>query len=151
MGERVAATGEATKGDVVRLIDESWARLLDVLAGVPRERLVEPGVCGSWSIKDLTGHIAFWDRQAAAEAERRAAGAPPRQIDVQVMNERDAAAMADRPFEDLWSDLQDTHVQVVAFLRSLPALDPDWVKVDLWEHYDEHAADIRSWRERVGV
>ena len=30
-----------------------------------------------------------------------------------------------------------------------PTIDPDLIEDDTFEHYDEHAADIRAWHERV--
>ncbi len=58
-------------------IEASWRELTEALAGIPEERLTEPGVAGEWSVKDLMGHIAFWDEQALLAAERHLAGQPP--------------------------------------------------------------------------
>ena len=39
------------------------------LAGLPEERIDEPGVCGVWSVKDLVHHVAYWENNVAEELE----------------------------------------------------------------------------------
>ena len=140
-----------TKDEILRQIDESWAALNAALDGIPESALARPGVCGNWSITDLLGHIAFWDRQALEEARRRAAGEAPRRLDWQAMNEENAAANAQRDLADLKAEFDSVHAELVSTLGSLETLYPESIKVDTWEHYDEHAADIRGWREREAI
>src|SRR5262245_7168689 len=78
-------------------IDESWRGWLDALAGIPDDRLAEPGVVEQWSIKDFFGHVAFWNAYTVEASRRLLAGEPPWQNDWQAMNRREAAARADRP------------------------------------------------------
>jgi hypothetical protein len=33
----------------------------------------------------------------------------------------------------------------------MPDADPEAIAGNAYEHFDEHAAQIRAWRERVGV
>ena len=49
---------------VVRYVDQSWLGSLDAPAGISEERLTEVGAVGEWSIKDVMGHVPFWDDQA---------------------------------------------------------------------------------------
>jgi hypothetical protein len=139
-------------------IEGSWRGLTAALDGIPEERLGEPGAVGEWSVKDVMGHLAFWDEQALLAAERHLAGqAPVRVDDWQAMNEREAAARADRSVAEQRAELERAHGLLVALLRSRPPLDPAAVGLcgcmeeDTYQHYDEHAAEIRAWRERVGV
>ena len=57
-------------------IDEAWRQLFAALDDIPEDRLSDPGVIGEWSLKDLFGHLAFWDEHAVAEIERALAGLP---------------------------------------------------------------------------
>src|SRR5215211_2477033 len=59
-------------------IEEAWRQLFAVLDDIPEERLSDPGVIGEWSLKDLFGHLAFWDDHATEEIERALAGLPGR-------------------------------------------------------------------------
>ncbi len=73
------------------------------------------------------------------------------------MNEREAAARAGRTPAEQRAELERAHELIVALLESRPALDPAAVGLcgcleeDTYQHYDEHARDVRAWRERVGV
>ena len=138
-------------------IDRSWSALLEALEGIPRDKMEEPGVSGEWSVKDLIGHVAFWDTQAVESIHRRAAGEPAGQRDWQAMNDRSAAAIRNRPLEDLKTQLVQTHQQMLDVLRTLPPTDPmtadvcSFIPADTYQHYDDHAAEIRAWRERAGL
>jgi hypothetical protein len=149
----IARTVEAT----LDRIERSWHGLLDALDGIPVDRLAEPGAVGDWSVKEVIGHIAFWDEQAVVAAHREMAGEPALQVDWQAMNEREAAANRSRTAVEQRAKLDRAHAEVVALLRAAPRLDPRSIGLcgclqeDTYEHYDEHAADIRAWRQRVGV
>ncbi len=138
-------------------IDRSWTGLMDVIDGIPANRMDESGVSGEWSVKDLIGHIAFWDAQAMERVHRRAAGESVGEVDWQAMNDREAEAIRTRSLDAVKADLLQTHQQLLTLLRTLPPTDPmtadvcAFVAGDTYEHYDEHAAEIRAWRERAGL
>ena len=70
MGEQIERQEVASVEEARRRVDASWDGWLAALDGVPAERLIEPGVCGDWSVKDLIGHVAYWDDDALADVER---------------------------------------------------------------------------------
>lgn len=140
-----------TKDEILGQIDRSWAGLQAALNGVPKERLSEPNIVGQWSIKDVLGHVAFWDRYSADGAALRLAGAPDRgEADWQALNDTDAAAKAEWDVDRILTELDAAHAALLAGYRALPTLDADEIKED-WEHYDEHGAEVRTWREREGI
>ena len=136
-------------------IDRSWTALIDGIDGVPADRMEEPGVVGEWSVKDVMGHIAYWEAQAMENIHRRAAGEPAREVDWQAINEREATAIRARPLDAVKTELFQTHQHLLDLLRTLPPTDPittdvcAFVSGDTYEHYDEHGAEIRAWRERI--
>ena len=158
----VRAGGDGGNGDEIGLalerLERSWRGLTEALDGIPEERLGEAGAVGTWSVKDVMGHLAFWDEQALMAAERHLAGQAPVQVpDWERMNERQAAERADRSAAEQRAEMERAHEMIVALLESRPPLDPAAVGLcgcleeDTYQHYDEHARDIRAWRERVGV
>ena len=139
-------------------LERSWRNLTEALDGIPEERLAEPGAVGAWSVKDVMGHLAFWDEQALLAAERHLAGQPPVVVpDVQAMNEREAAARAGRTVAEQRAEMERAHGLIVALLETRPPLDPSaaglcgCLEESTYQHYDEHAGQIRAWRERVGI
>jgi len=141
--------------EAIARIEQSWNELISVIDAVPADKLEESGISGAWSVKDLIGHVAFWDAQAIESVHRRAAGEPAREVDWQAMNDREAAAIRTRSVETVKAELLQTHQELINVLKTLPPTDPMTADVcafipgDTYEHYDEHAAEIRSWRDRI--
>lgn len=136
-------------------IDASWSGLMETLDGIPDDRLEEPGAVGEWSLKDVFGHIAFWDEVAAEDVEHVLAGQPNDHNDYQATNDADYLRRRDRSLPEQRSAMHQAHAALVDCLDDIEGLDATAldaaIKGDTYEHYDEHAADIRAWRERAGV
>jgi hypothetical protein len=140
-----------TKEEVLAQIDRGWANLTAAIDGLSTDRWGEPGVTGEWSVKDVLGHVAFWDRYSAEAVRRTTAGDPlPTGHDWQAMNDADYVAKVDWSVAAIQTELAEAHADILAAYRAFPDLTEDLAKED-WEHYDEHAAEIRAWREREGI
>jgi hypothetical protein len=115
----------------------------------------DPGVIGDWSLKDLFGHLAFWDEHAVAEIERALAGLPREDNAWQEMNETNHAARRDHTLPEQRSAMHQAHAALVERLEAVAGIEAaridEAIRVDTYEHYRDHIADIRSWRQRAGV
>jgi hypothetical protein len=140
---------------VIARIDDAWRALLEALDGIPDDRLEELGAIGEWSLKDLFGHIAFWDEWAISELDRVLAGEPAEERDWQAMNEADAARRRDRTLPEQRADMHQAHAALLERLAEIAGLEAaaidDAIKGATYEHYEEHIPDIRAWRERAGI
>jgi hypothetical protein len=136
-------------------IDEDWREFLHLLDGIPDELLLAPGAVGDWSLKDLFGHIAFWDEQAIVELDRALTSQPERELDWQAMNDRDYAARKDRPLPEQRSDMHQAHATLLERLEAVAGLEAARIdraiKGSTYEHYEEHLPDLRIWRARNGL
>ena len=52
---------------------EAWEGLLGQIG---EDRMEEPGVAGSWSIKDVVAHLTAWRRRTVGRLESVAKGQP---------------------------------------------------------------------------
>ena len=136
-------------------IDEAWRQLFVALDDIPEDRLSDPGVIGDWSLKDLFGHLAFWDEHAIREIERALAGLPRQDDDWQAMNEADHAARRDHTLPEQRAAMHRAHAALVERLESVAGIEAGpidaAIRPDTYEHYEDHAADIRAWRQREGL
>jgi hypothetical protein len=131
---------------LLREDDRAWVDLQQVLAGLPTERMTEPGLTEEWTVKDLFAHLGCWMAQAAHVLERVRLGtyesAP---LDVDGMN---------RIFYEAWRDLdlvavkcgfQSSRVRMLQEWYLLPEITPDadeWFRESGPQHIDEHMADL---------
>jgi hypothetical protein len=136
-------------------IEEAWRQLFAALDGIPEDKMSDPGVIGEWSLKDLFGHLAFWDEHAVAEIERALAGLPREDNAWQEMNEADHAARQDRTLPEQRSAMHQAHAALVERLEGVAGIEAaridEAIRPDTYEHYLDHIADIRTWRQRTGV
>lgn len=154
------STGTAVRATLAQL-DRSWQRLIAELDVIPRERMTEPGAIGIWSVKDLLGHIAFWDKEAVIVGPLLVAGeADPYDDpgnDIDTVNGLEAAARVHYDLEQQWAEFRQAHAALLVYLDGQTANERD--AISLYDrlrnytqnHYDEHTADLRAWRDRARI
>jgi hypothetical protein len=128
----------------------SFQVTLRAAGNVPPIDRETPGVCGEWSLKDLLGHLAFWDADLADELEAKRNGAPLPTLtepDWQTINVEQAALRADWSWEQVMTEVQRNHERLVPLLE-----DPGEGTDDdpIHEHWDEHRAQIEAWLAAQG-
>src|SRR3954468_20951072 len=119
-------TSREAPGDVHALlgrIEEAWRQLFAALDDIPEDRLSDPGVIGDWSLKDLFGHLAFWDEHAVVEIERALAGLPREDNAWQEMNETDHAARRDHMLPEQRAAMHQEHAALVERLESVAGIE----------------------------
>ena len=136
-------------------IDAAWSALMKALDGIPAERLEEPGAVGEWSLKELFGHIAYWDEIAIEDAEKALAGRREAHDNYQEMNEADHRRRLGRSLPEQRAAMHQAHAALIDYLDDIEGLAAGpldaAIRGDTYEHYEEHIPDIRAWRERVGL
>jgi hypothetical protein len=145
------------KQDVLRRIGQAWAEFNDVVARVPPELMVGPAVLGIWTVKDVIGHVAAWDRDAVDSLQRYlrdgdvGALGYSRYGDIDVFNERAIEAGRAKSLAEEMRSLESAHAEAVCLLWRMPdevfaCLDVGKrVWVDTFEHYPEHTEAIAVW------
>ncbi len=140
---------------LLQRIDEKWRELLETLDDIPEDRLEEPGACGEWSVKNLMGHLAFWDGIAIGKIERALAGQPDEDVEFQPLNEADHEARRGRTLAEERTAMHQAHAAAVERLEDVAGIEAaaldEAISADTYDHYAEHIADIRSWRQREGI
>lgn len=149
------------KADAIKKIEKSWTNLRSVIESVPESELAAAGVVEDWSIKDIMGHVAFWDERAALTLRAATAGKPqdipkgegPNWVDE--WNQREYLARKDKSFKDIRGEWITSHENARNALaeatdESLATKFGQGKVISYFEggtytHYDEHAAQIKAW------
>ena len=141
-------------------LDTAWTAFQESYAGVPDAQLLEPGVVGDWSVKDVLAHVTTWDEEALAHLPTIIAGGrPPRYATayggIDAFNALTAKRKRGLSLAEVRRQLDETHRRLVAFIRSAPAgqLTQETrarrrLRLDTYGHYPLHTAMIREWRAR---
>src|SRR5262245_22780880 len=53
-----------TREQMMERLDEAWLALKKSYAGLADSQLLEAGVTGNWSVKDILAHITTWEEEA---------------------------------------------------------------------------------------
>ena len=144
---------------------EAWEGLLGQIG---EDRMEEPGVAGSWSIKDIVAHLTAWRRRTVGRLESVANGQPepahewPADLhDDDEINAWFHARDRDKSVGEVLDESRRVFEQLVSAIQKLPddALDDParfpWMEgapvtgATLFGHFhDEHEADMRAYLSR---
>jgi hypothetical protein len=133
-------------------IEDRWASLIACFSALTPEETNLPGTCGTWSVKDLIGHIAVWDGIAIETLHGIIDGTSRDTLETtQEINDRTSAERAHEPVQQLRATLLSTHQRLMDELSTAASSPRDvlerieWaVSEDTWKHYDTHLEQIRS-------
>ena len=141
-----------------------WDR---VLAEVREEQMLEPGLPGGWSVKDVIAHVNWYEQEMVVLLEtRELAGselwglsADERNVPIHEQNKDlmldEVLAESNRVFEHVWelvSQLDDEDLMEASRFDQMPEGWEPWqvIASNTYEHYQEHIPDIRAWLAETG-
>jgi hypothetical protein len=145
---------------LLKRLDKAWMDFKASYDGLSEEQLMEPGVTGAWSIRDIIAHVTTWEEEALEHLPSILAGRRPPRYSV-AYGGIDAfnALMTKRkeglPLSEVLRQSDDTHRRLIDLIESAPE-DPlihesrfrRRLRLDTYGHYPKHAKAIRSWREQ---
>ncbi len=138
----------------------AWEALLDSYAGLSEAELLEPGVTGAWSVRDIIAHVTWWEEEALTHLPLvLAGGRPPRYSvtygGIDAFNARMTEQRKDLSLAEVLRRRDDVHRRLLAYLENVPEdqLGNEMrvrrrLRLDTYGHYPKHARAIRAWRER---
>jgi uncharacterized damage-inducible protein DinB len=131
-----------TRDDLLRENETTHRRVLDLIAGVPDDRLTAPGADGGWSVRDHLGHLASWQQYVA---DLLTGATEPRNIkndaEMDSLNATIAAETRARPAAEVRALFQSSYDALRAQVERLgdaeldqpPPYGRDWDR-KLWQH-----------------
>ena len=149
-----------SRADLLTRLDTRWQELLASCAGLSEAELVEPGVTGTWSVKDIIAHVAVWEEEALAHLPVVLAGKRPPRYSVthggiNAFNAQTTQRHRSLALADVIRLRDDTHRRLVGFVQRVPESECGSdtrfrrrLRLDTYGHYAVHTRAIRAWRER---
>lgn len=146
-----------SKEQVLSRLEQEWQAFLKSVEGLPESALLEAGVCGEWSIRDLMAHVPTWEEETLRALPLVLEGKRlPRYSvlygGIDAFNALQHEKKQSLSLAQVRRDLASTHKRLVAFLSDLPetAFTPRMVRrlgIDTYKHYREHRGQIEEWRD----
>lgn len=131
--------------EMLKREDEAWLQLVDAFTALPADRRTVEGVVPGWSTHDLLWHCAFWAGYASEVLGRLQHGEPEEVEDVS--DDDVVSAGRAMSWDEVVSRAEQNHERARTAL-SVFADPPDeavqWFTDDTFDHYKEHATQIRA-------
>lgn len=147
-----------SRARLLRRLDQAWQAFQESYAGLLEAELVEPGVTGTWSVKDIIAHVTWWEEEALAHLPLiLAGGRPPRYSvtygGIDAFNAKMTEQRKPWSLAQVLTQQDEVHRRLVAFVQGAPEeqLSGDTrfrrrLRLDTYGHYPKHARAIRTWR-----
>jgi predicted nucleotidyltransferase len=126
--------------------DESWRSFQDAFSSVPPDRRTVDGVVPGWSTHDLVWHCAYWTGYAG-EVIERIRGGEPEPPDSDLTEEEILADGRAKTWDAILRHAENSRERVRTAFAALNEPTPKAIESfrdETFDHYDEHAAQIRA-------
>jgi len=132
------------KQQVIEKVEKAWADFHQAYNGLAPEQMIQPGVDGVWSVRDLLAHVSWWEDELLIHLPEILQGIRPQRYSVLYGG------------IDAFNALTETHAKVVTYLQSVPEEEfksgsrfRRRILLDTYGHYPYHAKSIRDWRGKT--
>jgi hypothetical protein len=145
---------------LLKRLGKAWEELKASYAALSDSEMIEPGVTGTWSIRDIIAHVTSWEEEALTHLPLiLAGGRPPRYSvtygGIDAFNAQTMERKRNLSLSQVLQQRDDTHRRLIDFIQSAP--EDQFIRetrfrrrlrLDTYGHYQEHAEEIRKWREQ---
>jgi hypothetical protein len=145
---------------LLKRLDAAWLDFQESYAGLSELELMEPGVTGAWSVRDILAHVTTWEEEALKHLPSILNGEKPPRYSamyggIAAFNAQMTEKRKNLSLSQVQRRLNDTHGRLVEFIENAPEDQfrnetkfRHRLRLDTYSHYPKHAAAIRKWRER---
>jgi len=148
-----------SKDNILKHLDDNWQQLIESVSGLSEEELLQPNVCGTWSIRDLMNHISTWEEEAMQNIPLILSGeSTPRYSasgGIEAFNARSQQDKKDLALSRIKREFYATHQRFINYISSIPGSSFEnnsrlakRIRLDGYAHYAEHSAQILQWRQQ---
>ena len=149
-----------TRLQLLERLDRAWQALLAAYAGLSDAEMLEPGVTGAWSVRDIVAHVTWWEEEALVHLPTiMAGGRPPRYSDtyggIDAFNQQMTEQIRGLSLAEVLQRRDETHGRLVEFLQAVPEEQITTetrfrrrLRLDTYGHYPQHAEAIQIWRQQ---
>ena len=147
---------------LLKRLNDAWTEFKESYDGLSESRMLEQGVTGKWSVKDIIAHVTWWEEEALKHLPLILEGRRPPRYSVKyggidafnaLMTER----KKDLSLAEVFKEQAETHQRLIDYIEKAPpeqlATETRFrrrIRLDAYSHYPIHGKAIREWRKRSG-
>jgi hypothetical protein len=150
------------KGTFISILQGTRAQWEAALAQMDEQRMLQPGIVGTWSMKDLIAHVSWYEREMVTVIRLRVFTGS--QWWVLPADERNAMIYqqnSQRPLQEIVHEGLQSYTELLEAVQSLSDEDlndpghfrdmpEDWVPWQIFagnsfEHYQDHLPALHTW------
>jgi hypothetical protein len=151
------------RAQLLRRLDAAWGAFEASYAGLPDAQMMEPGVTGDWSVRDILAHVTTWEAEALTHLPLLLEGGTPPRYSVKyggidAFNAWMTEQKASLSLAAARRQLDETHRRLIDLIQRAPEdqLGRETrfrrrLRLDTYGHYPLHAEAIRQWRRNVAA
>jgi hypothetical protein len=136
----------------------AWTAFRDSYAGLTNGELLERGVAGDWSVKDVIAHVTWWEEEALRHLPVVLAGARPLRYSVlyggiDAFNAQKFEQKRSLSLSEVLDEQDETHRRLIDYLQTVPEDQftretrfRRRLRLDTYSHYPIHTRAIQEWR-----
>lgn len=144
-------------------MSKTWVNLIEELTILQQEFIIvaqqidetkrnQPGICGSWSPKEVVAHIIGWDKEVIRQFGLFQDGLEKAiEHDIEAFNKKSLEKYRHLSWKETIAKLQQVHEQFYQTTKSISSLEishngeyRDWLKVQI-DHYIHHIKQLKKW------
>ncbi len=156
---------QITKAKFLDTLRTERARWDALLAQIEEARMIQPGVAGEWSVKDIIAHMTWGEREMVGVLQAHAlVGSDLWDLPEDDRNAAVFVENRDRSLQDVLTEAPQMFAQLLAAVQALSEEDladprrfrdmpTEWVPWQIiagnsYEHYRQHTPSIRAWLDK---
>jgi hypothetical protein len=148
------------KTQLLGRLDAAWVAFQQSYESLTEREMLEPGVAGAWSVRDIIAHVTWWEEEALTHLPgilqgRKAPRYSTTYGGIDAFNAQMAERRKHLSLVEVIREQDLTHRRLIALIEAAPddqiTGETKWrhrLRLDTYGHYPKHAAAIRRWRER---
>lgn len=156
---------EKIKQDIINTMlyaRRDWDRLLEQVDEV---KMLQPGTCGKWSVKDIIAHVTWFEREMVELFKtRKLEGSPLWELEVDKRNEEifqhnqfraldEVREESLRVFAHLLSAIEELEPEELVDPQRIEGMPAEWKPYEIladntWNHYATHSRHVQAMLNR---
>ena len=141
-------------------LEKAWREFTESWAGLSDSQIIEPGVTGEWSVRDIIAHVTTWEEEALKHLPVILNGQKPPRYSIthggiNAFNRKMTEDKRDLTLQQVRKESEDTHRRLIAYIERVPEEQfrtespfRHRLRLDTYSHYPKHAEAIRRWRKQ---